>query len=133
MFDTVTIRCCVLLRFRVKYVQHTIRVDGGGTTPRGMSTTDTIKETFGAVVEAFAAVKTDNDKLARDVEHVNFYSVLGESAPNSQLPNLWNTLERIEKAINADPQLKAEFGEKGQKALAAAYTAIAKRLAPAEA
>ncbi|KAB8288126.1 hypothetical protein [Bifidobacterium avesanii] len=96
-----------------------------------MSTTDSIKETFGAVVEAFAAVKSDNDKLARDVEHVGFYAQLGESAPNSQLPNLWNTLERIEKAINADPQLKAEFGETGEKAVKAAFTAIAKRLAPA--
>ena len=94
-----------------------------------MSTTDSIKETFGAVVDAFAAVKTDDVKLKNDVEHVGFYAQLGESAPNSQLPNLWNALERIEKKVNANSAYKEEFGKPGADALAAAYTAIAQRLA----
>ena len=98
-----------------------------------MSTTDSIKETFGAVVDAFAAVKTDDVKLKNDVEHVGFYAQLGESAPNSQLPNLWNAFERIEKKVNANPEYKKEFGQKGADALAAAYTAIAKRLVKPEA
>lgn len=93
-----------------------------------MSTTDTIATTFGAVVEAFGAVKTNDEKLLRDVEHINFYAQLGESAPNSQLPNLWNTIERVQKAIEANADYKAQFGETGEKAIAAAYTAIAKRL-----
>lgn len=98
-----------------------------------MSTTDSIKETFGAVVDAFAAVKTDDVKLKNDVEHVGFYAQLGESAPNSQLPNLWNTLERIEKKVNANSEYKEAFGKAGADAIAASYTAIAKRLVKPEA
>lgn len=96
-----------------------------------MSTKDTATA-FGEVVDAFAAVKSDNNKLNYDVEHVRFYRDLGDSAPNSQLPNIWNTLERIEKAVNANPQYKSEFGEAGQQALKDSYAAIANRLKPAE-